>query len=81
LIGHDQRIGDGGHHGGHPSLERAFALAAVFLAVTLPITAFWTLVGVGVSRVLSSQPALGGFNVAMAILLVASLVAVLVGIG
>lgn len=66
---------------GHPSLGRAFALAAVFLAVTLPITAFWTLVGVGVARVFSSERALRVFNVAMAILLVGSLVTVLVGIG
>lgn len=66
---------------GHPSLGRAFALAAVFLAVTLPITAFWTLVGVGVSRALSSERGLRRFNLAMAILLVGSLVTVLVGIG
>lgn len=66
---------------GHPSLVRALGLAGVFLAVTPPITAFWTLVGVGVSRVLSSERALRGFNVGMAMLLVGSLVAVLVGIG
>lgn len=66
---------------GHPSLGRAVALGAVFLAVTLPITAFWTLVGVGVAHVFSSERAIRLFNVAMAALLVGSLVAVLLGIG
>ena len=67
--------------GGHPSTLRALSLAAVFLAVTLPVTAFWTLVGVGVSRVFTTARALRRFNVIMAGLLVASLVSVLVGIG
>jgi threonine/homoserine/homoserine lactone efflux protein len=67
--------------GGHPSVPRALILACVFLAVTLPITAFWTMVGVGVSRVLTTRGALRRFNVTMASLLVASLVAVLLGIG
>lgn len=66
---------------GHPSTTRALFLALVFLVVTLPITAFWTMVGVGVSRVLTTQRALRGFNVTMALLLVASLISVLVGIG
>jgi threonine/homoserine/homoserine lactone efflux protein len=67
--------------GGHPSTARALALAAVFLAVTLPITAFWTMIGVGVSRVFTTRRALRGFNVTMALLLVASLVSVLAGFG
>ena len=67
--------------GGHPSTPRALILAAVFLAVTLPITAFWTMVGVGVSRLFTSPRALRGFNVTMALLLVASLVSVLAGFG
>jgi threonine/homoserine/homoserine lactone efflux protein len=66
---------------GHPSLARALALGGVFLAVTPPITAFWTLVGVGIARVLGSEGALRRFNVAMALLLVGSLVTVLIGIG
>ena len=64
---------------GHPSLPRAVVLAGVFLAVTWPITAFWTAVGVGVSRFISTPRALQRFNLAMAALLVASLVSVLVG--
>jgi threonine/homoserine/homoserine lactone efflux protein len=66
--------------GGHPSTTRAFILAGVFLTVTLPITALWTMVGVGVSRVFTSARALRRFNVAMALLLVASLVSVLAGL-
>lgn len=65
----------------HPSLMRAFLLGGVFLAVTLPITAFWTSVGLGASRVFRTRQALRRFNVAMALLLVASLVSVLAGIG
>jgi threonine/homoserine/homoserine lactone efflux protein len=58
---------------GTPSLTRAVALAAVFLAVNFPIAAFWTAVGVGVARVLRTPLALRRFNVAMALLLVGSL--------
>lgn len=65
----------------HPSLTRAVLLAGVFLAVTLPITAFWTSVGLGASRVFRTPKALHRFNVAMALLLIASLVSVLVGVG
>ncbi len=67
--------------GGHPSLTRALLLAGVFLAVTLPVTAFWTIVGVGVSRVFRTPRGLRAFNVSMAMLLVASLVSVLAGFG
>jgi threonine/homoserine/homoserine lactone efflux protein len=64
---------------GHPSVPRALVLAGVFLAVTWPITAFWTALGVGVSRFLATAQAVRRFNLAMAGLLVASLVSVLVG--
>lgn len=67
--------------GGHPSAGRALLLAGVFLAVTLPITAFWTFIGVGASRVFTSSRGLRAFNLTMAALLVASLVSVLIGIG
>jgi len=67
--------------GGDPSILRAAILACVFLAVTLPITAAWTLVGVGVSRLLATSQAVRRFNLTMAALLVASLISVLVGIG
>jgi threonine/homoserine/homoserine lactone efflux protein len=65
----------------HPSFPRALILAAVFLTVTFPVTAFWTSIGVGVSRVLRTPSALRRFNFVMAGLLVASVVSVLAGIG
>jgi threonine/homoserine/homoserine lactone efflux protein len=58
---------------GTPSLTRAVALAAVFLAVNFPIAAFWTGVGVGVARALRTPLALRRFNIAMALLLIGSL--------
>lgn len=57
----------------------AAALAAIFLVVTLPVTAGWTLVGVGAARVLRSPRALRGFNLAMAALLLLSLLPVFLG--
>ena len=58
-------------------LVQATLLAAIFTAVTLPVVAFWTLAGVGASRFLRSEVALRRFNLAMALLLVLSLVPVL----
>lgn len=57
----------------------AAALAAIFLVVTLPVTAGWTLVGVGAAGVLRSRRALRGFNLAMGALLLLSLVPVIFG--
>jgi threonine/homoserine/homoserine lactone efflux protein len=65
----------------HPSFVRALILAGVFLTVTFPVTAFWTSLGVGVSRVLRTPSALRRFNFVMAGLLIASVASVLVGIG
>lgn len=65
----------------HPSLGRALLLACLFLAVTLPITAFWTSVGLGAARVFTTGRALRRFNIAMAALLVASVASVLAGFG
>jgi threonine/homoserine/homoserine lactone efflux protein len=65
----------------HPSFGRAVVLAGIFLSVTLPITAFWTTVGVGVSRVARTPRALRRFNLSMAALLVASVVSVVAGVG
>ncbi|WP_426958894.1 LysE family translocator [Muricoccus radiodurans] len=58
---------------------QAVVLAVIFVLVTLPVTAFWTAVGVGVARVLRTARARRLFNIALAGLLVASLVPVLVG--
>ena len=57
----------------------AVVLALVFLLVTLPTVAFWTLVGVGAARVLRTRHALRAFNLAMAALLVLSLVPMVLG--
>ena len=53
--------------------SQAAVLAAIFLLVSLPITGFWTLVGVGAARLLRTARALRRFNLVMAGLLVASL--------
>lgn len=53
-------------------------LAAIFLAVTLPVVAGWTLVGVGAARFLRRPAAVRRFNQAMAALLVLSLAPLLV---
>ena len=58
---------------------QAAVLALVFLLVTLPTVALWTLVGVGAARVLRTRRALRAFNLAMAALLVLSLAPTLLG--
>jgi len=60
-------------------VAQAALLAVIFLAVTLPATALWTLVGVGAARLLRTPAALRRFNLAMAALLVASLLSLLLG--
>ncbi|WP_211314187.1 LysE family translocator [Humitalea rosea] len=58
-------------------LVQAFTLTGLFLAVTLPITIIWALMGVGAGRMLQSEGALVWFNRVLAVLLVASLVPML----
>ncbi len=58
-------------------LGPSLALAAIFVAATLPSTALWTMTGVGAARLLRSERGLRGFNLAMAALLVASLLPLL----
>jgi threonine/homoserine/homoserine lactone efflux protein len=53
--------------------DAAATLAMVFFLVSLPVTAAWTAVGVATARMLRSRRAIRGFNLAMAALLVASL--------
>lgn len=63
---------------GGPALPaQSAALALLFLIVTLPATSFWTGLGVGAGRLLRRQGALRAFNLAMAALLVVSLVPLL----
>ena len=59
----------------------AVTLAATILfgLVALPCLAVWTLIGVGTARILKTRRALRLFNLAMAGLLVASLVPALMG--
>ena len=58
-------------------LLQAGLMAALFLVVTLPVVALWTMVGVGAARLLRTPAASRWFNLAMAALLVASLVPLL----
>ncbi|QRE77877.1 LysE family translocator [Methylobacterium aquaticum] len=61
------------------SLAATLLLATLFGLVALPCLGFWTLIGVGTARVLRTRRALRLFNLAMAGLLVASLVPALTG--
>jgi threonine/homoserine/homoserine lactone efflux protein len=65
--------------GGSGVTTQAVLLGVIFLIVTLPSTALWTLIGVGAARLLRTPAALRRFNVAMAALLVASLVPMFLG--
>ncbi len=56
---------------------QAVVLAAIFLVVTVPSLAFWTMTGVGAARLLRTGRGLRAFNLAMSALLVASLVPLL----
>lgn len=53
-------------------------VAAVFAAVNLPSVTFWAVLGQQAQRILTNQKRLWVFNIAMAVLLVASLYSVLV---
>lgn len=52
-------------------------LAAIFLLTTLPCLTFWTMTGVGAARLLRSERSLRAFNIAMAALLILSLLPLL----
>jgi threonine/homoserine/homoserine lactone efflux protein len=60
-------------------IVQAVLLALIFVAVTLPVVAAWTLVGVGAARLMRTRRALRLFNLAMAALLAASLLPMLHG--
>jgi threonine/homoserine/homoserine lactone efflux protein len=55
-------------------LLETVVIALVFGAIGLPSVAMWAMVGVGIGRLLRAPRALRVFNIAMALLLVASLV-------
>lgn len=64
--------------GGAALFGEAARLAAIFLVISPPVTLGWTLVGVGAAKLLRTRRALRGFSIAMAALLVASLVPMLI---
>ncbi len=60
-------------------IAQAALLAGIVFLVTLPSVAFWTMVGVGAGMMLRTGAARRVFNLAMALLLAASLVPLLLG--
>lgn len=65
------------YSGAGAPLSQTLVMAAIFAAVTLPAVLLWTLVGAGAASLLRSERALRRFDLAMAALLVASLVPML----
>ncbi len=61
-----------------PLLAQLARIFVVFLAVGMPCLLVWALLGSGAGRLLHSPTRLRAFNIAMAVLLVASLVPVLI---
>ena len=62
---------------GEPILPQALAIALVFVAISMPCLMVWAGIGAGAGRLLGSPRRLRVFNIAMALLLVASLVPML----
>jgi len=62
----------------HPLAVQLARIFAVFLVVGMPCLLVWALLGSGAGRLLHSPARLRTFNVAMALLLVASLIPVLI---
>lgn len=62
---------------GEPMLPQVLAIALVFLLITLPCLLVWAGIGLGTGRLLRRPAHLRAFNIAMALLLVASLIPVL----
>ena len=58
--------------GGNLWLE-VTVITAIFALVSYPCISFWTLVGVGAARILRSSRSIQMFNIAMALLLIASI--------
>jgi len=62
---------------GHGLVGQIMLLAVLFALVCLPCTLFWMLLGAGAGRVLRSPAQLKTFNIAMAVLLVLSVLPLL----
>ena len=58
---------------GEPLTPNLLIMGLIFIAACLPSVGFWTLIGAGVGRLLSTPSAMRIFNILMATLLVASL--------
>jgi threonine/homoserine/homoserine lactone efflux protein len=65
--------------GGRVAPGRVLVLAALFLLVCVPVVALWSGLGAGTARMLRTQRQMRLFNMAMAAVLVASLVPMLIG--
>ncbi len=63
--------------GGERPLAQAMVLAVIFAVVCLPCVLLWTSIGAGVARLLKSERSLRRFDLAMAALLVLSLLPIL----
>jgi threonine/homoserine/homoserine lactone efflux protein len=62
----------------HPVAQQLLRIGIVFSLLGLPCLMVWALIGSGAGRILNSPARLRAFNVAMALLLVASLVPLLI---
>lgn len=60
-------------------LVQTLVIAAMFFVVCVPSCAMWTGIGAGAARLLRTERAIRAFNIAMAALLVLSLVPILAG--
>ena len=61
-----------------PLAPTLLVMGLIFIAACLPSVGLWTLIGTGVGRLLSTSRSVRVFNIAMALLLVASLALVFV---
>lgn len=59
--------------------RQVLVLALIFAAVSMPCLGFWAAIGAGAGRALRTPGRMRAFNVAMAVLLVASVVPIVVG--
>jgi threonine/homoserine/homoserine lactone efflux protein len=63
--------------GAQPLLPQVLLISAVFTAISMPCLLVWAGLGAGAGRLLREPGRLRAFNIAMALLLVASLVPIL----
>ncbi len=61
-----------------PALPQLLAIAGVFALVNMPCALPWALLGTGAARVFTTPRAMRRFNIAMAVLLVASMLPIVV---